>query len=75
MQQFWFNVLSKISVQEGDYYRLLTNGDYHITASMDGYLPSTKSVTVKNNPRYGAMVVNFTLQQVSSTHIYYDTFF
>jgi len=57
---FW-----KILVQDGDYYRLLTDGDYHITASMDGYLSSTKLVTVKNKHHNEAQIINFELQPVS----------
>lgn len=53
-----------IAVQDGDYYRLLTNGDYQITASMDGYLSSTKWVTVVNKPHTEAKIIHFTLQPV-----------
>jgi hypothetical protein len=60
-----FDVFWKILVQDGDYYRLLTNGDYHVTASMDGYLSSTKLVTVENKPHNEAKILNFTLQPVS----------
>jgi len=60
IRSFW-----KILVQDGDYYRLLTDGDYHVTASMDGYLSSTKLVTVKNKHHNEAKIINFTLQPVS----------
>jgi len=60
IRYFW-----KILVQDGDYYRLLTDGDYHVTASMDGYLSSTKLVTVENKHHNEAKVMNFTLQPVS----------
>ncbi|KAE9537864.1 hypothetical protein AGLY_005836 [Aphis glycines] len=52
------------SVQDGDYYRLLTNGDYHVTASMDGYLSSTKLVTVENKFHSEAKILNFNLQPI-----------
>ncbi|XP_027848660.1 carboxypeptidase E-like [Aphis gossypii] len=52
------------SVQDGDYYRLLTNGDYHVTASMDGYLSSTKLVTVENKFHSEAKLLNFDLQPI-----------
>ncbi|XP_015377848.1 PREDICTED: carboxypeptidase E-like [Diuraphis noxia] len=52
------------SVQDGDYYRLLTDGDYHVTASMDGYLSSTKLVTVKNKHHNEAKIINFALQPI-----------
>lgn len=60
IRSFW-----KILVQDGDYYRLLTDGDYHVTASMDGYLSSTKLVTVENKHHNEAKIMNFTLQPVS----------
>lgn len=58
---FFLNIL----VHDGDYYRLLTNGDYQITASLDGYLPSTKLVTVQNKYHTEAKILNFKLQPVS----------
>lgn len=57
---------TNIPVHDGDYYRLLTNGDYHVTASMDGYLSSTKWVTVVNKPHAEAKIINFTLQPVGN---------
>lgn len=71
-----FNCLKKILVQDGDYYRLLTNGEYHVTASMDGYLPSTKLVTVENTNHNEAQVLNFTMQPVSfHLHSYHKQHF
>jgi hypothetical protein len=37
------------SVHDGDYWRLLTPGEYEITASAEGYEPSTKLVEVNMN--------------------------
>lgn len=54
-----------MSVQDGDYYRLLTNGNYRVTASVEGFLSVTKFVTVVNKPYNEAQVLNFTLQPVS----------
>jgi len=62
-------MFSKIIVQDGDYYRLLTNGVYHVTASMDGYLSSTKLVSVENKYHDEAKIMNFTLQPVSFLQI------
>lgn len=61
---FLFLKNNNIPVQDGDYYRLLTNGDYHVTASLDGYLSSTKWVTVVNKPHTEAKIINFTLEPV-----------
>lgn len=69
MLQVFYNFYSKILVQDGDYYRLLTNGDYHITASIDGYLSSTKLITVENKHHSEAKIMNFTLQPVSFYNI------
>ncbi|XP_050531282.1 carboxypeptidase E-like [Daktulosphaira vitifoliae] len=52
------------SVQNGDYYRLLTNGEYRITASVDGYLSETKMVTVENKQYNEAKMLNFVLQPI-----------
>jgi len=49
------------SVQDGDYYRLLTNGDYLVTAVMEGYLSSSQRVTIKNEPHTEAKILNFEL--------------
>jgi len=49
------------SVHEGDYYRLLTPGEYEVTAYIDGYTPETQRVIVENHPKEGAQIVNFKL--------------
>lgn len=37
-----------LTVTDGDYYRLLKNGDYMVTVKATGYHPAIKCVTVKN---------------------------
>ncbi|KAJ8920476.1 hypothetical protein NQ315_005344 [Exocentrus adspersus] len=50
------------SVHDGDYYRLLTDGIYKVTAYRDGYLPHTRLVTVVNRPYAEAQRVDFPLK-------------
>lgn len=58
-----------ILVQDGDYYRLLTDGHYRVTASMEGFLPVTKLITVMNKPFSEAQILNFSLNPVSFIYI------
>ncbi|KAK9872584.1 hypothetical protein WA026_018716 [Henosepilachna vigintioctopunctata] len=53
------------SVHDGDYFRLLTPGQYKITAYRDGYLPHTRLVTVINRPFTQAQRVDFALKPIS----------
>lgn len=48
------------SAADGDYWRLLLPGEYHITAAAPGYQTVSKTVVVTAD---GAAVVNFTLPQ------------
>lgn len=52
------------SVHGGDYYRLLTPGQYKITAFKDGYLPHVRLVTVTNPYRQPAQRVDFGLKPI-----------
>jgi len=54
------------SVHDGDYWRLLTNGVYDVTASAPGFESVTHRVQVINHPMEGAVVQNFTLPQKSA---------
>lgn len=59
------------TVSDGDYYRLLHDGDYEVTVTAEGYHPSTKCVTVENVMYVGSSVareaeeVDFTLTPAS----------
>lgn len=55
------------SVHDGDYWRLLTPGEYEITASADGYAPSTKLVEVNMNHEGHklAAILKFQLEKAS----------
>lgn len=55
------------TVANGEYWRLLTPGTYIITAVKSGFNPETKVVTVSNNPKQPAQIVNFILQPSSPT--------
>jgi len=50
------------SVHDGDYWRLLTPGEYELTATLDGFVSQTKRVLVTNPHHTEAFVVNFELQ-------------
>lgn len=52
-------------VYDGDYYRLLTPGEYKVTAYRDGYLPRTRFVKVYNEPHTTAQRIDFPLTPIS----------
>ncbi|XP_046440014.1 carboxypeptidase E-like [Daphnia pulex] len=54
------------SAQGGDYWRLLTAGEYEITASVRNYLPLIKRVLVTNPHHEPAFIVNFELQSATN---------
>ena len=50
---------------DGEYWRLLTNGDYEIEVDAPGFEPSLKDVTVKNGPMQEAKRLDFELEATS----------
>jgi len=50
------------TVASGEYWRLLTDGKYRVTASAAGFLPERQEVTVKNGACCSAQEVDFVLQ-------------
>ena len=48
-----------LPVLDGDYWRLLTPGEYEITVLAEGYEPETKLVEVDDNGHGEAPVLNF----------------
>ena len=63
-----FNHFLFLSVHDGDYWRLLTPGEYEVTASSNGYEPSTKLVEVNMNheEHKEAPVLKFQLEKVAN---------
>ncbi|XP_035209611.1 carboxypeptidase E-like [Stegodyphus dumicola] len=49
------------SVRGGEYWRLLTPGEYRITVVKDGYIPKTENVVVSNPPHQEAVRLDFSL--------------
>lgn len=52
------------SVRTGEYWRLLTPGQYEVTADREGYQSVTKLVTVTNRPHQEAVRVDFQLKSL-----------
>lgn len=50
------------SAQDGDYWRLLTPGEYELTATVKNYVPLTRRVLVTNPFHEEAYIVNFELK-------------
>lgn len=48
-------------MHDGDYYRLLTPGDYIVTADQEGYQPQTQRVTVTEKFHQPAHRLDFKL--------------
>lgn len=53
------------SAEKGDYWRLLTPGEYEIIAEADGYKPEAKIVEVLEKEHTQAPIVNFDLTPLS----------
>lgn len=58
------------TVHDGDYWRLLTPGEYEITASLEGYEPTTKlvEVTMNHEEHKLAPILKFQLEKATSGH-------
>ena len=57
---FWLLILNFL-VADGEYWRLLTPGQYEITFVKESYEPSTKLIKVVNEPHKEAHRVDFQL--------------
>ena len=53
-------------MHDGDYWRLLTPGEYEVTVSAPGYLAETKLVEVSENGHQEAPTLNFHLARPES---------
>ena len=51
------------SVHDGDYWRLLTPGEYEVIAIADGYEPEAKLIEVTENGHNSAPILNFELSK------------
>lgn len=49
------------SVHDGDYFRLLTPGEYDVTVFANGFIPQSKLVEVPESSHNEAPVLNFNL--------------
>ena len=61
---------SCFSVHDGDYWRLLTPGEYEVTVVAEGYEPETKLVEVDDNGHDEAPVLNFELAPATDCLLY-----
>ncbi|KAF0298301.1 Carboxypeptidase E [Amphibalanus amphitrite] len=52
--------------RDGDYYRLLTPGEYEVTVSAPGYVSQKQRVNVVNAPQSEAVVAHFKLEDDTS---------
>ncbi|CAH0559396.1 unnamed protein product [Brassicogethes aeneus] len=64
-----------LSVQDGDYFRLLTPGEYKISAYKKGYLPHSKLVLVTNPEHRQAQRVDFALKPLKRYPYHFSNFF
>jgi hypothetical protein len=53
-------------VHDGDYWRLLTPGEYEVIAVADGYEPLTKLVEVNENGHRTAPLLHFELRKAGA---------
>lgn len=60
------------SVHDGDYWRLLTPGEYEVIVVADGYEPMAKLIEITENEHKTAPILNFELQKVGSNMELYD---
>jgi len=57
------------SVHDGDYWRILTPGEYEVTAIAEGYLPLTHDVKVSNPQHQEALIRDFDLSPMPDQEI------
>lgn len=51
-------------MHDGDYFRLLTPGEYEVTAFANGFVPQSKLVEVSESGHRQAPIVNFNMEEV-----------
>lgn len=56
-----FNACIPLLVHGGDYWRLLTPGEYEVTVSADGYEPVVQQVVITHTPETEAQHLDFYL--------------
>ena len=59
-------LFSLLTVHDGDYWRLLTPGEYEVIVVADGYVPVQQLMEVTPNGHHPAPILNFELKKIDA---------